>query len=416
MSCTAWRERHETLATAESLTGGLLAATIVEIPGVSGVYRGGLVVYATELKAALAGVPEDLLAERGPVDPDVAAALAEGGRRRCGADWGLATTGVAGPEPQDGKPVGLVYVAVAGPGGGEVRELRPRRRPRPHPHGRVIGGAAAARRADPRAPASRSGPAGSRLTRRRRWSIRPDRSGGVGCRRGPQRVRLREGSDVRPVRSAAPAAQRRARVSLRGGAMVLLRRVIGDALRARRQGQHRTLREVSTAANVSLGYLSEIERGQKEAVQRAARRHLRRPRRPPVRAAPRGQRHASRSPSSMPGVLVPVADEPADAAARAARRPPSARRPTGPCARSRSDGKVAVSVRQDSPLQGHTAQHPRVRPAEPRPRRGLRRLSHRPGPDHWRRGRRGPRQRVAGGAARVTRRPVPRSRTPVASS
>ncbi|MEV4655655.1 CinA family protein [Micromonospora sp. NPDC049301] len=116
-------QRHETLATVESLTGGLLAASIVEIAGVSGVYQGGLVVYATELKAELAGVPAELLAERGPVDPDVAAALAEGGRRRCGADWGLATTGVAGPEPQDGKPVGLVYVAVAGPKGGEVRQL-----------------------------------------------------------------------------------------------------------------------------------------------------------------------------------------------------------------------------------------------------------------------------------------------------
>ncbi|WP_229401173.1 CinA family protein [Micromonospora okii] len=116
-------ERHETLATVESLTGGLLAASIVEIAGVSGVYQGGLVVYATELKSRLAGVPGDLLAERGPVDPDVARALAEGGRRRCGADWGLATTGVAGPEPQDGKPVGLVYVAVAGPDGSEVREL-----------------------------------------------------------------------------------------------------------------------------------------------------------------------------------------------------------------------------------------------------------------------------------------------------
>ncbi|MEV4212028.1 CinA family protein [Micromonospora sp. NPDC049662] len=116
-------QRHETLATVESLTGGLLAASIVEIAGVSRIYRGGLVVYATELKATLADVPSDLLAERGPVDPDVAAALAEGGRRRCGADWGLATTGVAGPEPQDGKPVGLVYVAVAGPTGVEVREL-----------------------------------------------------------------------------------------------------------------------------------------------------------------------------------------------------------------------------------------------------------------------------------------------------
>jgi nicotinamide-nucleotide amidase len=117
-------ERNETLATAESLTGGLVAATIVEIPGVSAVFRGGLVVYATELKHALAGVPEDLLKERGPVDPDVALALAAGARERCAADWGVATTGVAGPEPQDGKPVGLIYVAVAGPPGATVRELR----------------------------------------------------------------------------------------------------------------------------------------------------------------------------------------------------------------------------------------------------------------------------------------------------
>lgn len=88
-------ERRETFATVESLTGGLLAATVVEIAGASAVYRGGLVVYATELKQRLADVPAELLAERGPVDPDVATALAEGGRRRCGADWGLATTGVA---------------------------------------------------------------------------------------------------------------------------------------------------------------------------------------------------------------------------------------------------------------------------------------------------------------------------------
>jgi nicotinamide-nucleotide amidase len=80
-------------------------------------------VYATDLKNVLAGVPEQLLKERGPVDPDVALALAAGARERCTADWGLATTGVAGPEPQDGKPVGLVYVAVAGPDAATVREL-----------------------------------------------------------------------------------------------------------------------------------------------------------------------------------------------------------------------------------------------------------------------------------------------------
>ncbi|BCB87748.1 CinA family protein [Phytohabitans suffuscus] len=116
-------ERRETLATAESLTGGLVAATIVEVAGASAVFRGGLVVYATDLKATLAGVPADLLDARGPVDPDVALALAEGCRARCGADWGLSTTGVAGPEPQGGRPVGLVYVALAGPTGSAVREL-----------------------------------------------------------------------------------------------------------------------------------------------------------------------------------------------------------------------------------------------------------------------------------------------------
>jgi nicotinamide-nucleotide amidase len=117
------RDRGQTLAVAESLTGGLLAATIVEIPGVSAVFRGGLVVYATDLKHELAGVPEELLNERGPVDGDVAAALAEGARTRCGADWGLATTGVAGPDPQDGKPVGMVFLGVAGPTDKVVRQL-----------------------------------------------------------------------------------------------------------------------------------------------------------------------------------------------------------------------------------------------------------------------------------------------------
>ena len=107
--------RGETVATAESLTGGLLAATIVDVPGASAVFRGGLVVYATDLKATLAGVPADLLEERGPVDQDVAAALADGARDRCGATWGMATTGVAGPTPQDGIAVGTVMVAVSGP-------------------------------------------------------------------------------------------------------------------------------------------------------------------------------------------------------------------------------------------------------------------------------------------------------------
>jgi nicotinamide-nucleotide amidase len=110
-------ERGETLAVAESLTGGLLAATLVDVPGASAVFRGGLVVYATDLKATLAGVSPALLAARGPVDGDVAAELAAGARDRCGADWGLATTGVAGPDPVDGHPAGEVWLGLAGPAG-----------------------------------------------------------------------------------------------------------------------------------------------------------------------------------------------------------------------------------------------------------------------------------------------------------
>lgn len=116
--------RAETLAVAESLTGGLLAATLVDVPGASRAFRGGLIVYATDLKASLGQVPANLLADRGPVDPDVAIALAEGVRAACSADWGVATTGVAGPTSQDGKPVGTAFVSVAGPVGNSVRALR----------------------------------------------------------------------------------------------------------------------------------------------------------------------------------------------------------------------------------------------------------------------------------------------------
>jgi len=104
-----------TVATAESLTGGLLTAALTSVPGSSDVVRGGLVVYATDLKQSLAGVDSRLLADRGPVDPAVAVALAEGARERCGADIGVALTGVAGPDPQDGKAPGTWFVALATP-------------------------------------------------------------------------------------------------------------------------------------------------------------------------------------------------------------------------------------------------------------------------------------------------------------
>jgi nicotinamide-nucleotide amidase len=119
----ALRGRAQTVAVAESLTGGLLAARLTETPGASASFRGGLVVYATDLKASLAGVPAPLLEAHGPVSPDVAGALASGVRHRLGATYGLAVTGVAGPDPQDGAPAGTVYVALAAPGHGEVHRL-----------------------------------------------------------------------------------------------------------------------------------------------------------------------------------------------------------------------------------------------------------------------------------------------------
>jgi nicotinamide-nucleotide amidase len=102
-----------TVATAESLTGGLLAAALTDVPGASAFYRGGVVSYATDLKASLLGVPVALLEQAGAVDARVAQAMARGASDVCGASYGVSTTGVAGPDPQDGKPVGLVYVAVA---------------------------------------------------------------------------------------------------------------------------------------------------------------------------------------------------------------------------------------------------------------------------------------------------------------
>jgi nicotinamide-nucleotide amidase len=114
-----------TLAVAESLTGGTVAAAVVAVPGASAVLRGGVVAYATDLKARLLDVPAALLAEHGAVHPDVAVAMAAGVRARLGATWGVATTGVAGPDPQDGRPPGEYHVAVAGPGGDVVRSFGP---------------------------------------------------------------------------------------------------------------------------------------------------------------------------------------------------------------------------------------------------------------------------------------------------
>lgn len=108
----ALARRGLTVAVAESLTGGAVAAALVDVPGASRVLRGAVVAYATDLKASLLGVDTALLARSGPVDPEVAAQMARGARARLGADVGLATTGVAGPDGQDGHPPGEVHVAV----------------------------------------------------------------------------------------------------------------------------------------------------------------------------------------------------------------------------------------------------------------------------------------------------------------
>lgn len=110
-------ERGATVAVAESLTGGLLGAELTAMPGSSATFAGGVIAYATPLKHALLGVREDLLAAHGAVHPDVAVEMARGVRERLGASYGLAVTGVAGPEPQDGHPMGTVHVAVADYGG-----------------------------------------------------------------------------------------------------------------------------------------------------------------------------------------------------------------------------------------------------------------------------------------------------------
>lgn len=118
-------QRGLTVATAESLTAGLLAATLAGVPGASGTLQGGVIAYQNHVKERVLGVDAALLARHGAVHPDVAQQMARGVRRVLGADVGLSTTGVAGPEPHQGKPVGTVCVGISGPDGAEtVRLLR----------------------------------------------------------------------------------------------------------------------------------------------------------------------------------------------------------------------------------------------------------------------------------------------------
>ena len=125
------RSRALTIAVAESCTGGLLGARLTAVPGSSDVVLGGVIAYSNAVKTAELGVGEAVLAEHGAVSPQTAEALADGARQRLGATYGVGVTGVAGPDEQEGKPVGTVHVAVAGPEGVRSRSVRlPGDRPR----------------------------------------------------------------------------------------------------------------------------------------------------------------------------------------------------------------------------------------------------------------------------------------------
>ncbi|MDO8307279.1 MAG: CinA family protein [Actinomycetota bacterium] len=119
----ACRDAGLTVATGESVTAGLLAATVAEVPGASAVLRGAVVAYHVDVKRALLDVPASALAQ-GVVSRAVAEAMAAGAARRVAADVGIGTTGVAGPDPHDGEPVGSVWIAACGPGWRVSEHLR----------------------------------------------------------------------------------------------------------------------------------------------------------------------------------------------------------------------------------------------------------------------------------------------------
>lgn len=112
-----------TVATAESLTAGLISATLASVPGASSALLGGVATYATAAKTAVLHVPQALIDEHGVVSEQCAAAMAQSVREIFASTWGVSATGVAGPDRQEGREVGTVYVGVAGPDGGQVRNL-----------------------------------------------------------------------------------------------------------------------------------------------------------------------------------------------------------------------------------------------------------------------------------------------------
>lgn len=118
------RKKNLTVATAESLTAGMLSSTIADVAGASAVLHGGVVAYNNTIKHRLLGVSADTLAARGAVDAETAKQMARGARDRLDTDLGIATTGVAGPEPSEGKAVGIVFIALATPDGTYAKLLR----------------------------------------------------------------------------------------------------------------------------------------------------------------------------------------------------------------------------------------------------------------------------------------------------
>ncbi|KAI1426274.1 putative competence/damage-inducible protein CinA [Xylaria sp. FL1777] len=119
------RSAGETLGVGESLTAGGVMAVLTSVPGASAAFRGGIVSYATPLKQQLLHVDAELIAREGVIHADVAVQMAEGARRATTFDdkpttWGIGTTGVAGPDSQDGKPVGTVFVGIASPNGSQA--------------------------------------------------------------------------------------------------------------------------------------------------------------------------------------------------------------------------------------------------------------------------------------------------------
>jgi nicotinamide-nucleotide amidase len=120
----ALMDRHALIASAESLTGGALGDLLSAAPGASDTYLGGVVSYSTEVKRKILGVSEQTVDRHGVVSAECAAEMAAGVRALLDADYGVSTTGVAGPTTQEGKPVGLAFVGVAGPDGVHTKELR----------------------------------------------------------------------------------------------------------------------------------------------------------------------------------------------------------------------------------------------------------------------------------------------------